>query len=199
MPARRQSPLFEGLHGQFVLGMVTGPRGELDVAQLLQLAPHGRFIERHRKLVVKPLDQIDQPPANDAVDRRDRTSLDRLDKRPALGIIEPRPRAGSLAIQQTIGTSGVEPNHPPEPVEGHARSARPPRRSALPQSGCRRRKSRPRPTAGEPGARSSMRAPIASRLLRQNPLASRSLIPWPCPPMQDAIDSDFRPLGNPPS
>ena len=82
-------PLFEGLHSKFVLGMVAGARRELDVALLLQLAPYGRFIERHRKLVVKPLDQVDQTPANDAMDRGDRTALDRFNKRPPLSIIEP--------------------------------------------------------------------------------------------------------------
>ena len=61
MPVRWQSPLFEGVHGKFVLGMVAGPRREFDVAQLLQFAPHCGRIERHRKFVVKPLDQIDEP------------------------------------------------------------------------------------------------------------------------------------------
>ena len=71
--------------------MMAGPRGELDVAQLLQLAPHGRFIERHRKLVMEPLDQIDQPPAPDPMDRRDRAVFDHLNKRPSLCIIKPGP------------------------------------------------------------------------------------------------------------
>src|SRR3546814_7592895 len=57
-------------------------------------------------------DQIDQTPANNTMDRRDRTALDRLNKRPALSIIESRPFARRLAIKQTIGTSGVEANHP---------------------------------------------------------------------------------------
>ena len=177
--------------------MMARPRREFDITQLLQFPPHGGFVERDRKFLMEPLDQIDQPPPHNAVDRRDRAPLDRLDKRPALGIIEPRPRAGSLAIQKTNGTSGVEPNHPPEPVEGHARSARPHRRAAPPQSGCCRHKSQPMPTTGGPGSRSSIRAPIASRLLRQNPLANRSLIPSSRPPKQDAIDSHFWPLGNP--
>jgi hypothetical protein len=72
----------------FVLSMVARSGCELDVAQLLQLAPHGRLIERHRKFVMEPLNQVDHPPANNTMDRRDRTPLDRLDKRPALGIVE---------------------------------------------------------------------------------------------------------------
>ena len=86
--------------------MVAGPRRELDVAQPLQLTPHGGLIERHRELVVKPLDQVDQAPANDTMDRRDRTTFDRLDKRLSLSIIEPRLLAGRFAVEQAIGTPG---------------------------------------------------------------------------------------------
>ena len=49
---------------------------------------------------MKPLDQVDQPPANDAMDRRDRTALDRFDKRSALGIIEQRLSSRGLAIER---------------------------------------------------------------------------------------------------
>ena len=61
---------------------------------------------------MKPLDQIDQPPANDAMDRRDRTALDRLDKRAPLGIIEPRPLPRRLAVEQSIRTARIEPDNP---------------------------------------------------------------------------------------
>jgi hypothetical protein len=46
----------------FVLGVMAGPRRELDVAQLLQLAPHRRLVERDGKFVMEPLNQIDQSP-----------------------------------------------------------------------------------------------------------------------------------------
>ena len=66
--------------------MMARPRGELKVAQLSQLTPYRGLIQRDRKFVMKPLHQIDQPPTNNAVDGRDRTLLDDLDKRPALRI-----------------------------------------------------------------------------------------------------------------
>jgi hypothetical protein len=47
---------------------------------------------------MKPLDQVDQPPANDAMDRRDRAALDHFDKRAALGIIEQRLSSRGLAL-----------------------------------------------------------------------------------------------------
>src|SRR3546814_20534987 len=96
----------------FVLGMVAGPRRELNIAQLLQLAPHSGLVERHRKFLMEPLDQVDQPPANDAMDRRDRAALNRFNERPALVVIEPRPGAGSFAVKQPIRAAIIEANHP---------------------------------------------------------------------------------------
>ena len=191
MPALRQSPLFEGLHRKFVLGMVTGSRREFDIAQLLQLPPHGGLIERDRKFLAEPLDQIDQPPPHDTMDRRDRAALDDLHKRLTLRIIEPGPGAGSFAIQEAIRATSIEPDHPPEPVEGPARSASPPPRSSPPRYGSRRPVSMPTPTDAAPGSRSSSHATIAATTPRQNPPASRSHIPWSCPPMKGTIDSDF--------
>ena len=105
--------------------MMPGPRRELDVAQLLQLPPNGRFIKRHRKLVVKPLDQVDQPPAHNPMNRRDRPALDCVNKGMTLRIIEPRPGAGSLAVKQAIRASFIEPNHPvPHDLQAHTTDPR---------------------------------------------------------------------------
>lgn len=79
--------------------MMARPRGELDVAQLPQLAPHRGLIQRDRKFVMKPLHQIDQPPANNAVDRRDGTLLDNHYERTALHIGKDRTLSGGLAIE----------------------------------------------------------------------------------------------------
>lgn len=62
--------------------MMARPRGELDVAQLPQLAPLRGLIQRDRKFVMKPLHRIDRPPGNNVVDRRAWTLLDDVDKRP---------------------------------------------------------------------------------------------------------------------
>ena len=105
--------------------MVARSRCELDVAQLLQLAPHSRFIERHRKFLVKPSTQVYQPPTHNPMDRRDRTALDRLNKRPPLGIIKPGPGTRCLAVEQTIRASGVEPYYPvPHDLQTHATDPR---------------------------------------------------------------------------
>ena len=66
--------------------MMTRPRRKLDVAQLLQFTAYGRVIEQNRKFVMKPLHQINQPPAYNTVDRRDWALLDNLGKRLTLRI-----------------------------------------------------------------------------------------------------------------
>lgn len=101
MPARLRSPLFEGFERIFVLSVVARPGRQFDVAQLLQLAPHGRLIERDCKLIMQPLHQIYQPPANDAMDCRDRTTFYHLDKRLPLRIIEPRPVPADLQDRES--------------------------------------------------------------------------------------------------
>ncbi len=90
MPARQQSPLFEGLLRKLVLGVMPRPGREFDVAKLLQLTADGGLIERVRKLVMEPLRQIEKTPAHHPVDRRNRAALDNIDQRPTLRIVQPR-------------------------------------------------------------------------------------------------------------
>jgi len=92
--------------------MVARPGGEPHIAQLLELAADGGLVERHRELFVQPLHQVDQAPSHDTMDRRDRPALHRLDQRTPLRVIEDRPLARRLAIEQPIGTTGVEPQYP---------------------------------------------------------------------------------------
>ena len=60
---------------------------------------------------MQPLDQVDQPPANNAMDRWDRAALDHLDKRPPLSIIEQRLFPRRLAVEQAAGPAGIEAHH----------------------------------------------------------------------------------------
>jgi len=83
-------------------------RRELNIAQFFQLPAHRRHIKRYRKFVIKPPGQINQPPAHNAMDGRDRAALNYFDKRSALRIIEQRLSARCLAIDQPAGTTGVE-------------------------------------------------------------------------------------------
>jgi hypothetical protein len=61
---------------------------------------------------MEPLDQIDQAPAHYAMDGRDRAALDNIRQCPALSIVEPRTRPRSLAVEQAVRPTGIEPQHP---------------------------------------------------------------------------------------
>jgi len=79
-----------------------------DETQHLQLTTNGRFINRDAELFEYPLRQILAAPAHHTVDRRDRTTFDEPGKGLALAIIELGWLARRFAINQTIGTFGVE-------------------------------------------------------------------------------------------
>src|SRR5450759_4000307 len=64
-----------------------GVAGRQDQSRALSLL---RLGDRDTELLVYPLRKIDQPPAHDTVDRRDRAALDHPHNRLALHIIELR-------------------------------------------------------------------------------------------------------------
>ncbi len=96
----------------FVLGMMARPSRQLAEAHGTQLPAQGLFGDRQAELVPDPLCQIDQPPANDPVDRRDWPTLDNPDKGLALRLVEPRCLTRRLAVDKTIRPCRVEPQHP---------------------------------------------------------------------------------------
>src|ERR1019366_179299 len=76
---------------------------ELDIAQLLQLPPHGRLIERDGKFLVEPPGQIDQSPAHTPMDRRDRATPDDRHKRLTLGSFSRGRGPGALPSRRPSG------------------------------------------------------------------------------------------------
>ena len=54
-----------------------------------------------------PLTEIDDPPAHDAMNRRDWTALDDRRQRRTVLIVQPRRLSRSLAIEQTWGPSAL--------------------------------------------------------------------------------------------
>lgn len=96
----------------FVLCMMLRPGAQLHVAQLLQLAADAGLVERDGKFVIKPLGQVDQPPAHHPVNRWDGTAFDNIDQCLSLRIVQPRAGAGRFAAQKSIGPMGIEPDHP---------------------------------------------------------------------------------------
>ena len=75
----------------------------------------------HAELLPDPLAEIDEPPSHDPVDGRCRPGLDQAGQRLAVLGRQSRRRAGSLAIDQTRGSMGVELHHPvANDLNGHA-------------------------------------------------------------------------------
>ncbi|VWX53205.1 hypothetical protein NOVOSPHI9U_420448 [Novosphingobium sp. 9U] len=56
--------------------------------------------------------QINQPPAHDAVSRRERPASNRLNQSVALRVAEDQPLARSLAVEQPVRAAGVKADHP---------------------------------------------------------------------------------------
>ena len=63
-------------------------------------------------LLPEPLDQVDEPPAHHPMPRRDRAVFDPLEQLPTMLIAQDRGRARRLAVQETVGTLSIEPQHP---------------------------------------------------------------------------------------
>src|SRR5215207_8045317 len=82
----------ESDHRPFVLGMVARAGRELAIAQGPQLARQRLLGDRDAKLLPDPLDQVDQAPAHDTVNRRDWT------------IIKPCHESRSVCVAQLRGS-----------------------------------------------------------------------------------------------
>lgn len=92
--------------------MMFGPGSKLAIAHGPHFAAQRLLAHRKAKLFPKPLSQVAQTPANNAVEIGCRPTLDGLRQGGALLIVQPRLRAGSLAIDQALGTTFVEPHDP---------------------------------------------------------------------------------------
>ena len=82
--------------------VVARPRREFSIAQRAQFAAQDLFGDREAVFVEHPLREIDQPPAHNPMDRRDRTGLDHGDERTPLVVVELRGMPGRLAVDEAI-------------------------------------------------------------------------------------------------
>src|SRR5690348_10452698 len=85
---------------------------ELAIVHGPQLPAQGLLGDRDAELLPEPLDQIDQAPAHHAVDGRDGPLLDDGLQGRAMRIGELGRLAGRLAVDQALGSVGVELHHP---------------------------------------------------------------------------------------
>ena len=94
------------------LSVMARPGGEFAVTQTAQFPAQRLSGDADPELFPQPLAEIDQTPAHDTVDGRDRTALDGGRQRRAVVFVQPRLRPRRLAIDQTIRPCRVEPQHP---------------------------------------------------------------------------------------
>lgn len=105
--------------------MVARARRQFDIAQLLQLPTNGRFCQRDAKLIMEPPRQVDQPPAHNSMDRRDRAAFNDVRKSLTLGIIQQAGLARGFAVKEAVGATGIEPHDPvAHDLQAHPADAR---------------------------------------------------------------------------
>lgn len=92
--------------------MMARSRRELAKAHMPQLAAERRLGDRNPELFEEPLRQIDQPPADDAMQGGNRPIFHDLPQGLALALAEDAGSARRFAGQETIRTFGVETDNP---------------------------------------------------------------------------------------
>ena len=85
---------------------------ELSIAKGAQLAAQRLLGDRDAELLPNPLDEIDQAPAHDTVDGRDRALVDDTLQSLTLLVVEKRTGTWRPAGHQTLWSVGVEAKHP---------------------------------------------------------------------------------------
>src|SRR5689334_2944477 len=95
-------------------------RRQLAIAHRTQLAAERLVGDADPKLVPKPLTEIDDAPAHDAMHRRYRPALDRRYQPPPMNGVQTRRLTRRLAVDQSIRAIGVELQHPvPDDLSRH--------------------------------------------------------------------------------
>jgi|GEM_PF-2578790 len=90
--------------------------GKLGVAHRPQFPPERLPAYRHARILPQPLHKVEEPPAHHAIKIRLRPGFDGPGESGALGLAEQR----RLAIEETIGPTRVEAQHPvPHDLQAH--------------------------------------------------------------------------------
>ena len=98
--------------------MMAGTGRKLAIAHGSQLPAQCLLGDGDAELLEDPLRQIDQPPAHNTMDRRDRATFDHPRDGLALGIVELWGLARRFAVKQAVRASRIEPDHPiPDDLE----------------------------------------------------------------------------------
>jgi len=100
---------------------MTRTRGQPAIVHRAEHPAQRLFGDRNLKLIVKPLPEIDDPPAHHAVDRGVRTALDDRRERGKMRGVQKRRLAGRLLVDQPLRPESVEFDDPvSNDLQGHA-------------------------------------------------------------------------------
>src|SRR3984957_13629969 len=92
--------------------MMAGTSRELAIPHGAQFAAQRLLGDDDAKLLENLLAKIDDPPAHDPMNRRDRAALDDRGERGAVCAVQPGSLSRRLAINQAFRSMGVELHHP---------------------------------------------------------------------------------------
>src|SRR5580704_1982191 len=169
------------------------PRRELAKTHVPQFPAERLLGDLEAKLLEQPPREIDQPPANDAMDGGEGAVLHDPPQHLALSVVANASSARRLAVQKTIETFGVETDNPVA-HDLHADAAGPGRvraRAAAVNRGQRQK------TPGLTGIARLPRQTPQSRTIEIIPQQNRSR--HGKPPSVCHLESDHSRFGNPPT
>ena len=164
---------FKILDRAFGLSVMAGAGRKLAIAHLAQFAAERLLGDDDAEFLENPLAEIDDPPAHDPMNRRDRPALDERRERRAMRLIEPPLPARRLALDQAVRPLRVEPHHPvANDLKRHPANLR------RLGTRSRRRKSPQGPEAVWPAAHPSIVSPPPAAPLRHNLPEDQPPPPW---------------------
>src|SRR5580704_9568502 len=92
--------------------MMAGTSRELAITHGAQLAAQRLLGDDDAEFFENPLAKIDDPPAHDPMNRRDRAALDDRGERRPMRVVKPGWLSWRLAVDQALRSMGVELHHP---------------------------------------------------------------------------------------
>ena len=99
-------------HRFAVLRMMPWAGRQLPITHRMQISAERLLADRGAIRLHHPLHKIAQPPANHAMNRRDRAFLNQLRQFSALRLIKPGCLTRSLGVHQAVRASTIEPQNP---------------------------------------------------------------------------------------
>jgi hypothetical protein len=142
---------------------MAGTSRELTITHGAQFAAQRLLGDDDAKLLENPLAKIDDPPAHDPMNRRNRAAFDDRGERRPMRVVKPGWLSRRLAVDQALRSMGVELHHPiANDLKRHPADLR---RLGAPRAFV---KSPPEPKAAAPAARPSIASPTPSPSAHQN-------------------------------